>query len=250
MKKLVIVGPGGLGGTVAALLARKGECQVTVIGRPGAHIDAIRSNGLRIEGREPFTAQIDATDNAQSIWECDALIFSVKAQDTQAALGDTRHIQVHDFVASLQNGVIKDDLLAGTFAKKKVLGALAVIAGQCPQPGVVNWTYDGGTQFGELDGQSSGRVEWIVDLFQQSGLIAQSSDAILSAIWSKTVGWVPLGLLATLSRQSNAGIFSNRRLATEYVGMVREFSALAASKGIRLIDLDNESVRTIPIRMD
>ena len=237
MKKVVIVGPGGLGGTVAALLARKGACQVTVIGRPGAHIDAIRGHGLRLEGRESFTARIDAMESAHGIRDCDALLFTVKAQHTRAALANARHIQVRDFVASLQNGVLKDDLLAGVFSNAKVLGALAVIAGQCTQPGVVNWTFDGGTQFGELDGEPSARAEWMVDLFQQSGLMAQSSDLILSAIWSKTIGWVPLGLLAALSRRSNADVFSNRQLATEYVGMVRELSALAASKGIPLIDL-------------
>ena len=35
MKKLVIVGPGGLGGTVAALLARQGECDVTIVWSSG-----------------------------------------------------------------------------------------------------------------------------------------------------------------------------------------------------------------------
>ena len=51
MKKLIIVGPGGLGGTVAALLARKGECDaVTVVGRPGAHIDMIQQQrALRLD---------------------------------------------------------------------------------------------------------------------------------------------------------------------------------------------------------
>ena len=33
MKKLVIIGPGGLGGTIAALLAQTDECEVTVVGR-------------------------------------------------------------------------------------------------------------------------------------------------------------------------------------------------------------------------
>lgn len=244
MKKLVIVGPGGLGGTVAALLVRKGACEVTVVGRPGNHIDAIQRGGLTIEGRDKFTVRIDAVENAHSIKECDCLIFAVKAQDTQVALANTRHIKVNDFVASLQNGVIKDDLLAGAFGREKVLGALAVIAGECPRPGVVNWTYDGGTQFGELDGRVSGRVECIVDIFQQAGLVTQSSDAVLSAIWSKTVGWVPLGLLAALSRQGNADIFSTRSLAAEYVGMVREFSALAASKGVALMDLGPYHVKT------
>ena len=245
MKKLLIVGPGGLGGTIAALLARKGECDVTVVGRPGAHIDTIqRQRALRLTGLQEFTAQIDATDDPKSIRECDILIYTVKAQDTEAALTMTEHIQVRDFVASLQNGAVKDELLVNVFGSEKVLGGLAVVAGERPAPGVVNWTYDGGTQFGELDGGTSERVDEIVNLFQNAGLITQASDAILSATWSKMVGWIPIGLLATLSRQTNAGVFSNRQLAPEYLGMVRELQALAAAKGIPLIDLGPYHVKT------
>ena len=245
MKKLLIVGPGGLGGTIAALLARKGECDVTVVGRPGAHIDTIqRQRALRLTGLQEFTVQIDATDDPKSIRECDILIYTVKAQDTEAALTMTEHIQVRDFVASLQNGAVKDELLVNVFGSEKVLGGLAVVAGERPMPGVVNWTYDGGTQFGELDGGTSERVDEIVNLFQNAGLITQASDAILSATWSKMVGWIPIGLLATLSRRSNAGVFSNRQLAPEYLGMVRELQALAAAKGIPLIDLGPYHVKT------
>ena len=245
MKKLVIVGPGGLGGTVAALLAREGECDVTIVGRPGAHIDTIQKQRvIRLTGLQEFTVQIDATDDPKGIRECDILIYTVKAQDTQAALGLTEHIQIRDFVVSLQNGVVKDELLINVFGKGKVIGGLAVVAGERPTPGVVNWTYDGGTQFGELDGCTSERVDEIVGLFQRAGLITQSSDAILSATWSKMVGWIPIGLLATLSRQSNAGVLSNRQLATVYLGMVRELQTLAAAKGIPLIDLGPYHVKT------
>ena len=156
----------------------------------------------------------------------------------------TEHIQVHAFVASLQNGVVKDELLVNVFGREKVLGGLAVVAGERPAPGVVNWTYDGGTQFGELDGGTSGRVDEIVGLFQRAGLITEASDGILSATWSKMVGWIPIGLLATLSRQSNAGVLSNRQLATAYLGMVRELQVLAAAKGIPLIDLGPYHVKT------
>ena len=245
MKKLVIVGPGGLGGTVAALLARQGECEAVIVGRPGAHIDMIQQQrALRLTGLQEFSVQIDATDDPKGIRDCDILIYTVKAQDTQTALAMTEHIQVRDFVTSLQNGVVKDEMLINVFGRKKVLGALAVVAGERPTPGVVNWTYDGGTQFGELDGGTSERVDEIVNLFQQAGLITQASDAILSATWAKMVGWIPIGLLATLSRQSNAGVFSNRQLATEYLGMVRELQALAAAKEIPLIDLGPYHVKT------
>ena len=245
MKKVVIVGPGGLGGTIAALLAREGECDVTVVGRPGAHIDAIQKQcALRLTGLQECTVQIEATDNPKDIRECDILIYTVKAQDTQAALAITEHIGVRDFATSLQNGVVKDELLVDVFGKEKVVGGLAVVAGERPVPGTVNWTYDGGTQFGELDGGTSGRVDEIVGIFQRAGLITQASDAILSATWSKMVGWIPIGLLATLSRRNNAGVMSNRQLVTEYIGMVRELQALAAAKEIPLIDLGPYHVKT------
>ena len=245
MKKLVIVGPGGLGGTIAALLARQGECDVTVVGRPGAHIDTIqRQRALHLTGLQAFTVQISATDDPQSIQECDILIYTVKAQDTQAALAMTEHIQVKDFATSLQNGVIKDELLINVFGREKVVGGLAVVAGERPVPGTVNWTYDGGTQFGELDGGISERVDEIVGLFERAGLITAASDGILSATWSKMVGWIPIGLLATLSRQSNAGVMSNRQLATAYLGMVRELQVLATAKGIPLVDLGPYHVDT------
>ena len=244
MKKLVIIGPGGLGGTVAALLARTGECEVTIVGRPGTHINTIQENGLRLTGLKEFTVQIEATDNAKSIRECDVLIYAVRAQDTQAALAMTEQIQVHEFVASLQNSVLKDEILAGVFGREQVVGALAVVAGERPAPGIVKWTYDGGTQFGELVGQSSERVNDIVDIFQHAGLSTEASNEIVSATWSKMVGWTPAGLLGALSRQNNAGVFSNRLLATEYVGIVRELSALAAAKGIPLIDFGPFQIRT------
>ena len=244
MKKLVVVGPGGIGGTIAALLARTGACEVTVIGRPGTHINVIREDGLRLTGLEEFTVHIDATDDAESIRECDILIYAMRAQDTQAALAMTAHIHVREFAASLQNGVLKDEMLADVFSREQVVGALAVVAGERPAPGVVKWTLDAGTLFGELNGQSSDRVNGIVDIFQGAGLNTQASNESVSATWSKMVGWTPAGLLGALSRQNNAGVFSNKLLAAEYIGMVRELSALAAARDIPLIDFGPFHIKT------
>ena len=244
MKKVVIVGPGGLGGTIAALLAHGGGCEVTVVGRPGAHIEAIQQNGLHLEGQQELTAQMDAFDSAQAVQECDVLIFAVKAQHTQAALEATKHIHVRDAVASVQNGVTKDELLATAFGEEKVIGAVSIVASERPAPGIVRWTFDGGTQFGELDGTPSQRVDYITELFQQAGFIADASSAILSFTWTKMVGWIPLGLIACLARKNNAGVLSNSLLAADYVEMVRELSGLAADKGLPMTDAGPYHVRS------
>ena len=244
MKKVVIVGPGGLGSTIAALMAHKAVCEVAIAGRPGAHIKNIQQNGLRLCGLEECTVQIEATDDPGRIRDCDFLIYLMKAQDTAAALDKTKHITVRDAVVSLQNGVIKDDLLVDAFGRDKVIGGLAIAAGERPEPGVARWTYDGITQFGELDGTPSERVECIVDLFQQAGFNTEASDAVLSSTWTKMVAWVPLGLIACLAHTNNAAALSNQHLVPAYVGMVREFSALAAARGIPLTNIGPYHVQT------
>lgn len=237
MKEIVIVGPGGLGGTFAALLGHKAQCSVTVVGRPGAHLDRIKKEGLKLIGRHECVAQINAVDDPAQIEACDAIIYVVKAQDTASVLARTAHIKVRDFVASLQNGTIKDELLSETFGADKVIGGVAIVAGERPEPGLINWTYDGITQFGELDGSTSERVDYIVALCKQAGLNTESTDSILAATWTKMVGWIPIGLYATLARKTNAAIFTDPAIAAGYLGMVRELSALAAAREIPLLDL-------------
>jgi len=244
MKKIIIVGPGGIGGTIAGVLARAGGCHVTVVGRPGAHTDTIREMGLRITGLQDFTVAMDAVDDMSLVTECDILLYTIKAQDMAAALEQSAHIRINDAVFSLQNGVVKDDLLRDVFGKEKVIGALSVIASGRPEPGVINWAYDGGTQFGELDGSPSARVDYMTNLFSQAGLDAKTTDSVLSATWTKMIGWIPIGLLGTLSRQKNAGILSTRILATELVHLIRELNALADLRDIPMLNFGPYQVKT------
>ena len=67
---------------------------------------------------------------------------------------------------------------------------------------------------------------------------------ILSATWAKTTGWVPLGLIATLSKCKSGTIFSSPTLAAGIVTMVRELGTLAEAKGIPLIDMGAYWVKT------
>ena len=237
MNDIVVVGPGGIGGPVAALLARAGHASVTVLGRPGAHIDAIRDRGLRLTGRADFTATVAAVDDARDLTGCDVLICTVKARDTEAVLEATAHIEVRDFAVSLQNGTTKDDQLARVFGRTTVIGAVPNVGGERRHPGKVRWTYGGPTLFGELDGSSSARVDSIVELFAGAGMTAGATDTIVSATWSKMAGWIATGLFASLGCMTNAEVFTDPLVARECVGLVREVGALAEAQGIALQDL-------------
>ena len=244
VKNVVIVGPGGIGGTFAALLAHSDECHITVLGRPGAHAEAMREHGLRLEGLDSFVVPVEVIDDPAQIESCDVMIYAVKAQDSEDTLAATAHIEVRDFTTSIQNGVVKDEQLARTFGPSKVIGALAIVAGERSAPGVLRWTYDGVTRFGELDGHRSERVDWLVERCTRAGFQTEASTEISSATWTKLVGWSPIGLLATLSRQTNAEILSNELLATAYIGMVHELAELAGANEVPLLDLGPFKVHT------
>ena len=244
MKTIVVVGPGGLGGPIAASLSRNEDVNVSILGRPGAHVDLINTAGLRVTGHQNFTANVKAFDNPKDISVCDDLIFTTKAHDTTTALNNTAHITVNNLVVSLQNGVNKDQLLAETFGSNKVIGGLSVIAAERTEPGLIHWAFDGGTQFGELDGTESERVNSLVNVFTKSGMITQSSNNIVSETWSKLVGWVPLGLLSIRWKTSASGVLSTRSIANEYVDMVRELKLLADYVGVGLVDKGPYKVAT------
>jgi ketopantoate reductase len=78
------MGSGGVGGVFGARLA-KGGADVTFVAR-GAHLDAMRKNGLRIEGADPVALpNVNVTDDPASAGRVDIILFAVKLGDTESA---------------------------------------------------------------------------------------------------------------------------------------------------------------------
>lgn len=82
--KIAIMGAGGMGGWLGAKLAGAGS-DVVFVAR-GAHLAAIRANGLRVAGAESFRlTDVVATDRPDEIGAVDAVLFCVKLYDTESA---------------------------------------------------------------------------------------------------------------------------------------------------------------------
>ena len=118
--RIVMMGSGGVGGFFGGRLAHAGE-DVAFVAR-GAHLDAIRREGILIEN-EPQgdlrVAGVRASADPAELGPADLVIVSVKLWDTEAAARQIQPIVGPDTaVLSLQNGVIKDDILRGIFPEK------------------------------------------------------------------------------------------------------------------------------------
>lgn len=136
--RYVIVGLGGIGGTLAGRLHASGS-DVVGVARAGAHLDALQQHGLLLrrpggDQRVPLrvassVADVDLTDN-------DVVVIAVKSQDTSSVLRQlARAAPPTIHVVCAQNGVGNEPEALRWF--KNVYGVLV----QCPtlhlEPGVV-----------------------------------------------------------------------------------------------------------------
>jgi len=107
--RMAIMGSGGLGGYFGARLVQGGQAEVHFIAR-GRHLEAMRRDGLRIEGPEPMhVASVQATDDCASVGVVDLVMLCVKLWDTESAIAQIRPLVGPDTaIVSFQHGVLKD----------------------------------------------------------------------------------------------------------------------------------------------
>jgi 2-dehydropantoate 2-reductase len=139
--RIAVIGTGGIGGPYGASLARAGA-DVTFVVR-GAHLAALRENGLRIEGDrgETHIRPAKATDDIASIGIVDYVLLCVKLWDVETAGEQIRPIVgPQTAVVPLQNGIDAADRLIPIIGPEPVMGGSAFVTGTIVAPGVIRQT--------------------------------------------------------------------------------------------------------------
>jgi 2-dehydropantoate 2-reductase len=156
--------------------------------------------------------------------------------DTEAA---ARQIQPivgpHTAVLSLQNGVIKDDILRGVFPEKSIMGGVAYVATHIARPGVIHQT---GTMqriiVGEYDGRASDRARALHEALLRSGVMAELSTDVRRSIWEKYVFLVGLSATTAATRRPLGAVLENPRSKAFLLEIMREVVRVGRAKGVSL----------------
>jgi 2-dehydropantoate 2-reductase len=208
--RIAVIGAGGVGGGFGAALAKAGA-DVTFIAR-GAHLAAMQSRGLKVEGGrgETHLVPTKATDDPAGIGKVDIVLFCVKLWDVESAGAHIKPLIGPDTaVIPLQNGVDAPERLLPILGPHAVMGGVAQISASIVGPGQILQV---GTFmrmiFGELDGKPSKRAEDFLALCLKAGFDATLSDQIMTDLWMKFI------LLAT-----NASVMA---LARQPIGKLRD----------------------------
>src|SRR5260221_7982838 len=234
--KIAIMGSGGVGGYFGARLAA-GGADVHFVAR-GAHLDAMRSQGLAIEGGPAplHLPHVQATNDPSSIGVADFVLMAVKLWDTTAAIEQvTPIVGPHTTVISFQNGVLKDRYLIEAFGASRIMGGVGYVATMIDRPGVIRQT--GPMQrllFGELDGKTSDRGQRFLEACLKGGIAAQLSPDIRREIWQKYVFLVGLSGTTTTIRKPIGPIRENAQTRAFLRDVMREVVAVAHGHGIDL----------------
>jgi 2-dehydropantoate 2-reductase len=231
------MGSGGVGGFYGGRLAHAGY-DVTFVAR-GAHLATMREHGLIIENAAQgniHVKHVNVTDDPASIGPVDLVMIAVKLWDTEAAARAVKSIVgSHTAVLSLQNGVIKDDILRREFDASAVMGGVGYVATHISQPGVILQT--GTLQrliFGEYDGVRSERARELLEALLRAGIQAELSDDIRRTLWEKYVFLVGLSGTTATMRSSIGPIRENRQTRAFLLDLMKETVAVARAHGVKL----------------
>lgn len=202
--RIAIFGSGGVGGYFGGRLAQAGE-EVIFIAR-GAHLQAIREHGLKVESIQgDFSiqpAQAYADTEMKKVGVVDVVLVAVKTWQVGAAAEAMRPlVEERTIIIPLENGIEAPDQLAAVLGAQHILGGVCQISSYLAAPGVIRHvSIEPSIAFGELDGRANTRSEALHQAFLRAGVRAEQSADIRAAMWYKFLFIAPISGLGALTR--------------------------------------------------
>jgi 2-dehydropantoate 2-reductase len=221
-----VLGPGGVGGFVAAALARDSE-DVLVVARPKS-AEAIAADGLNVRSviLGDFVARPAVTTELTD--RVDVLFVATKATGLAAALERVR--ATPDLVVPLLNGLDHLALLRDRFGADRVPAAVIRIESDRPAPGVIVQT----SPSCRVDLGVGGGVAGVAATLEDAGIATRIGASEADVMWSKLARLCPLALTTSASGRPIGYVRSDPRWRSALEGAIGETIAVANADGARL----------------
>jgi 2-dehydropantoate 2-reductase len=235
--RIVVMGSGGTGGYFGAKLARAGA-DVTFVAR-GAHLAALRANGLRIKSAADgeWSVAAPAEERLDGAPPADLVLFCVKSFDTEEAARVIRPVVgAQTGVLSIQNGVDNEEKLAQVLGAGHVLGGAARVFATIEAPGVIAHTFGGHLIFGEMDGRETERARAFLAACQKASIPAELVPDVTRALWEKYVFLTTHAGMTALTRCPAGVLRAVPEVRELYRRTVTELLAIGRAAGAAVDD--------------
>jgi 2-dehydropantoate 2-reductase len=239
--RVCVVGCGAVGSLFAANLATLDDVEVWAYDLARDHVDAINRDGLRLTGAGEVVGRPRATSEASELPPCDFGIVATKAMHTDAAIGATAHAFAGGCVATVQNGIGNEEVLARHVAR--VIRGTTFPAGKITAPGVVQWDVKGDTTFGPFEDRPApfAEVVRLAEACTRGGMPAHAVEDARGPQWRKVIFNAATNPLGALTGLTHGRVCEQPALRALVTRLVDEGKAVASAQGI-VLDADPEEL--------
>lgn len=243
-RRVVIVGPGAIGTTLAVHLAL-GGCAVTLLDYRPERAARVQREGLRLLcGESLLRTAVSATTAAEDVGQADLAMVCVKCPALTSAGRALARLPGRTVIATLQNGLGVVEALTGGLgdaaARHTLLAAVTYQAASPDLNGTIRHVANLPTLF---DGAAALResARMAVGIFESACLPARVEDDLPVAVWRKLIVNAAINPLTALSRVRNGELAERADLREQMLALACEAAAVARAEGPAVSD---EEART------
>lgn len=232
-----------MGCVYAGLLASAGH-EVWAVDAWRDHIDAIRSNGLRLEGISgDRTMRIHATTDASEVGPSDLVIVATKIMHVEPAATAARAlVGPSTVVLSIQNGLGGPDISARILGRERVLvGVVGGFGASMKGPGHAHHNGMELVRLGEFAGPVTPRLEAVAEVWRSGGFKVKCFDDIDQLVWEKLICNVTYSGPCSIMDRTIGDVMNDPDAWNVAANCAREAFAVGKAKGVKLDITDAES---------
>ncbi|SES48480.1 2-dehydropantoate 2-reductase [Streptomyces sp. yr375] len=226
---VAVLGPGGVGGLLAALLSGAGHRVTCLAGEATA--TALRAHGIRVRSAAfgDFTARVDADTELRA--PVDAVLIAVKHTALDAALTrvPARALGDDTLLVPFLNGVEHPAVLRAHHRPDRVAPAVIRVESTRLAPGVI----EHGTPFAEVDLTGDAvprpRLDALARALTAAGPTVRVLPDETAVLWAKMAFLAPLALLTTRHGLPLGEVRTRHR--AELTALVEETAAVSRACG-------------------
>lgn len=246
-ERVLVVGCGAIGGTIAALLTEHGAAEVVALSSNAAIAEAVRERGFRLRGREESRSIkghiVSELSDAKAPFRT-IILATQPAQVEAAAREALPFLDAEGQVVVVQNG-LPEERVAEVVGPGRVVGAILAFGASMPEPGVYERTSAGGITLGRMEPRTGPDPDLaaLSMLFECIGP-TEIADNFRGARWSKLAINCMISTLGTLAGlrlgeyiRSTRGRYLAFEIITETVEVARA-SGVTLEKVSGTLDLE------------
>jgi 2-dehydropantoate 2-reductase len=249
MKKIGILGIGGVGGYFGGLLAKayykSDDVEVIFIAR-GETQKAIAENGLKIitDDLETFVYPKLVSNNPDEIGELDYLICATKTYDIEESLLSIQNcISQKTIILPLYNGVDAPERILKLFPENEILQGCVYIVSMIFSPGTIRKIGFYEKLFFGSKTASISELNELQHIFRNAKIESYLAENIEETVWEKFIFISALASATSYLNQNIGTILKDKDSKAIFVELLHEIELVAKAKGLQLPDdIVNQSI--------